>query len=330
MTSINIIENNTTVEIPASNIIEILENNFFVTIAEDNSVTVQEVINSIQVGNQAIIQVSEELVNIIEIGIQGPEGPPGIGGPITLSGDVTGSGTTSIITTLANSGVTAGVYGSSNLSAVVTVDDKGRVTNMSTVIINHPTITWAAALANGRTTSGYNPQVTAGDELQFRDSGLTIDSPVDGEMEITADAVLTLTAPTVDIGGGFRVDLPASGGNVPAFYINTPGSPGIYFHRPTAASGKITFEWSGVAYHDFGLAAAGTLGDVTHTDGTNTMHYDAQNNILSVSNSRGSIQCPSMTTTQRNSTSPSAGAIIFNTTTSKHEGYDGAAWNALY
>jgi hypothetical protein len=42
---------------------------------------------------------------------------------ITLSGDVTGFGTTSIITTLSNSGVTADTYKS------VTVDAKGRVTN---------------------------------------------------------------------------------------------------------------------------------------------------------------------------------------------------------
>lgn len=42
---------------------------------------------------------------------------------ITLSGDVTGSGTTAITTTLANSGVTAGTYG------VLTVDAKGRATS---------------------------------------------------------------------------------------------------------------------------------------------------------------------------------------------------------
>lgn len=43
-------------------------------------------------------------------------------GNITLSGDVTGTGTTPLVTTLANSGVTAGTY------TKVTVDAKGRVT----------------------------------------------------------------------------------------------------------------------------------------------------------------------------------------------------------
>jgi hypothetical protein len=47
---------------------------------------------------------------------------------ITLTGDVTGSGTTSIATTLANSGVTAGTY------PKVTVDAKGRVTAGSALL----------------------------------------------------------------------------------------------------------------------------------------------------------------------------------------------------
>ena len=45
---------------------------------------------------------------------------------ITLSGDMTGSGTTSISATLANSGVTAGTYNS------VTVNSKGIITSGST------------------------------------------------------------------------------------------------------------------------------------------------------------------------------------------------------
>lgn len=46
---------------------------------------------------------------------------------ITLSGDITGSGTTAITTTLANSGVTAGTY----TYPSITVDAKGRVTSIS-------------------------------------------------------------------------------------------------------------------------------------------------------------------------------------------------------
>lgn len=55
---------------------------------------------------------------------------------ITISGDVSGSGTTSIPLTLANSGATAGTYGSATQSSVVTVDAKGRITSITTVPIS--------------------------------------------------------------------------------------------------------------------------------------------------------------------------------------------------
>jgi hypothetical protein len=50
---------------------------------------------------------------------------------ITLSGDVTGSGTTAITTTLANTAVTPGSYGTGASVPIITVDSKGRVTNIT-------------------------------------------------------------------------------------------------------------------------------------------------------------------------------------------------------
>ena len=58
---------------------------------------------------------------------------------ITLSGDATGSGTTSIAVTLANSGVTAGTY------SAVTVNTKGLVTAGAQVL---------AVIENGGSTDG--------------------------------------------------------------------------------------------------------------------------------------------------------------------------------
>ena len=55
---------------------------------------------------------------------------------ISLTGDITGSGTGSFATTLANSGVSAGTYGSSIAVPSITVDAKGRITNASTTTIS--------------------------------------------------------------------------------------------------------------------------------------------------------------------------------------------------
>jgi len=55
---------------------------------------------------------------------------------ITVSGDATGSGTTSITLTLANTAVTPGSYGSTTLVPVVTVDSKGRITSVTTAAIS--------------------------------------------------------------------------------------------------------------------------------------------------------------------------------------------------
>jgi hypothetical protein len=55
---------------------------------------------------------------------------------ITLSGDLTGSGTGAISATLANSGVVSGNFGSSSLIPVISVDAKGRITSISTQSVN--------------------------------------------------------------------------------------------------------------------------------------------------------------------------------------------------
>jgi hypothetical protein len=55
---------------------------------------------------------------------------------ITASGDATGSGTTSLALTLANSGVSAATYGSTTTVPVLVVDAKGRITSASTASIS--------------------------------------------------------------------------------------------------------------------------------------------------------------------------------------------------
>ena len=53
--------------------------------------------------------------------------------------------------------------------------------------------------------------------------------------------------------------------------------------------------------------------------------------VLDVTSTTAGFLPPRMTTTQRDAIStPAAGLIIFNTTTSKHQGYDGSVWNDFY
>ncbi|MHA8096952.1 beta strand repeat-containing protein [Aquirufa antheringensis] len=85
----------------------------------------------------------------------------------TLTGDVTGSGNGSFATTLANSGVTSGTYGSSTAIPTFTVDSKGRITSANTVGIiagvNSLNYTSATSYADGGTISGTSLTLAAAD-----------------------------------------------------------------------------------------------------------------------------------------------------------------------
>ena len=85
---------------------------------------------------------------------------------ITLSGDVTGSGTTAITSTLANSGASAGTYGSATQSLTASVDAKGRVTSISaqTVTPAESSITFTDITTGNASTSmhGFLPKLDGG------------------------------------------------------------------------------------------------------------------------------------------------------------------------
>jgi len=78
---------------------------------------------------------------------------------ITLSGDVTGYGATAITATLANSGVSAGTYGSGTLIPAITVDAKGRVTGVTT---NNVSTTAGGTVSSVNGTGANGITVTGG------------------------------------------------------------------------------------------------------------------------------------------------------------------------
>ena len=73
---------------------------------------------------------------------------------IAISGDVSGSGTTSIALTLAASGVSAGTYNNSATAvSPFTVDAKGRVTAIGTAVTLTPA--WTSITGKPTTLSGF-------------------------------------------------------------------------------------------------------------------------------------------------------------------------------
>jgi hypothetical protein len=72
---------------------------------------------------------------------------------ITLTGDITGSGTTAITTALANSGVVAGTYQDSTTISPLTIDAKGRITSTGTAVTIAPL--FSSIASKPTTISGY-------------------------------------------------------------------------------------------------------------------------------------------------------------------------------
>jgi len=79
---------------------------------------------------------------------------------ITLSGDVSGSGTTNITATLATVNNNAGVFGNATIVPIITVNGKGLVTNVTNVTISGGTVTSVTATAPVVSSGGTAPNIS--------------------------------------------------------------------------------------------------------------------------------------------------------------------------
>ena len=92
-------------------------------------------------------------------------------------------------------------------------------------------------------------------------------------------------------------------------------------------SNLMIFETTGTT--TYGTAIATTVSATTAIIGLATSA--ATGSVLTVNSRVSGFMPPRMTTTERDLiATPSAGLIIYNETTSKHQGYNGSIWNDFY
>lgn len=177
---------------------------------------------------------------------------------ITFTGDATGSGATSVSLTLANSGVTAGSYGSSTSVPVITVDAKGRLTSVTTSSISG-SLTFTGDVTGTGATGGTTTLTLA----SVGTAGTYTKVTTDAKGRVTSGTTLsssdlptytgTLTSSQVTTALGFT---PAANGQT--MYIGTTA---VNINR---ASGAITLTGTSID----GNAATVTKGVYTTGDQT--------------------------------------------------------------
>ena len=206
---------------------------------------------------------------------------------ITVSGDATGSGTTTISLTLANSGATAGTYGSATNIPQIAVDSKGRITSVSNVAVSIPSgsLTFTGDVTGSGSTGSSTALTLANSGVTAGTYGSTTNIPqiaVDSKGRITSVSNVAVSIPSGSL--TFTGDVTGSGS--------------------TGSSTALTLANSGVT--------AGTYGSTTNIP---QIAVDSKGRITSVSNVAVSIPSASISVTGGDLTlSGTTGTAITNAT----------------
>lgn len=208
---------------------------------------------------------------------------------VSLTGDATGSGATSITVTLSNSGVSAGTYGSSTSIPQISVDSKGRLTSVTNVSVSIPS--GSLTFTGDVTGSGSTGSSTA----------LTLSS--------TGVSSGTYTKVTVDAKGRVTSGSSLSSGDLPTYTGSLASS------QVTTALGYTPPQPSGTgASGTWGISITGNAATVASL----SVHNDRNNeaNKIVRTDSNGYIQAGWI-----NTTSGDQGTTAIDRVYASYDGY---------
>ncbi|OGS64889.1 MAG: hypothetical protein A2X21_03205 [Flavobacteria bacterium GWA2_35_26] len=151
----------------------------------------------------------------------------------TLTGDVSGTGTGTIATSLATTGVIAGVYGSATAVPTITVDSKGRITSATTTPIAGGSPI-GSSLNNGNIIIGNNSNVATA-------------VPVTGDVTITNTGVTAIGTGKVTDAKLDKTNIPLSGFGAASANVALGGNKLSGVADPTLAQDAATKNYVDVA-----------------------------------------------------------------------------------
>jgi hypothetical protein len=168
---------------------------------------------------------------------------------ITLTGDVTGSGTSTFSTALSTTGVTADIYGSSTVIPVITVDTKGRITNVvnTPILVSSGTVTSLSVSATDDVTGSVaTPNTTPAISLNLANTTVTAGSYTRANVTVDAKGRITQASSGTTADDIVRVVFQYSAGSAGNFSGGPPPpTSGVEVTITDAANCIATYKFTG-------------------------------------------------------------------------------------